>query len=251
MTEPATRPTRTLYGRRRGKKLRPARQALIDDLLPRLRIELPGTGRLDPAALFSPDVKDGLWLEVGFGAGEHLAWQALNHPHIGLIGCEPFVNGMASLLSRVAADGLTNVRLFDDDARLLMNSLADATVERLFILFPDPWPKTRHHKRRMVSGETLDLMARILADGAELRLATDHRGYCRWMVEHLARHPAFEWLARRPADWRRRPDDWPETRYESKALTGSWPVFLRYRRRDRAKNSAPLKGGAKTGSRSL
>lgn len=237
MTQQAGRPTRTLYGRRRGKKLRPARQALIDDLLPRLRVDLPATGYLDLAPLFSPPVVGGLWLEIGFGAGEHLAWQARHYPRRAIIGCEPFVNGMASLLSLVAADSSTNVRLFDDDARLLMNSLGDATVNRLFILFPDPWPKSRHHKRRMVGGETLDVMARILEDGAELRLATDHTGYCRWMVEHLARHPAFDWLARRPADWRRRPDDWPETRYEAKALTGSRPVFLRYRRRDRAQNN--------------
>ena len=233
VTEPAEQPTRTLYGRRRGKKLRPARQALIDEALPRLRIELPATGHIDPATLFPPAVSGDLWLEIGFGAGEHLAWQARNHPHIAMIGCEPYVNGMASLLSQVAAQGLANVRVFDDDARLLMNAIPDASVDRLFILFPDPWPKTRHHKRRMVGAETLDVMARILGDGAELRLATDHRSYCRWIIEHLAGHPAFEWLARGPADWRRRPDDWPETRYESKALTGSRPVFLRYRRRDR------------------
>jgi tRNA (guanine-N7-)-methyltransferase len=234
VTEPAARPTRILYGRRQGKKLRPARQALMDDLLPRLRIGLPAAGHLDSAPLFPSAVIAGLWLEIGFGAGEHLAWQARNHPDKGLIGCEPFINGMAALLSQVATDDLNNVRVFDDDARLLMDSLAEASVDRLFILFPDPWPKTRHHKRRVVNGETLDVMARILSDGAELRLATDHRGYCRWMIEHIAPHPAFEWLARGPKDWRRRPDDWPETRYESKALTGSRPVFLRYRRRNRA-----------------
>lgn len=233
MTVPAERPTRILYGRRHGKKLRPARQALIDDLLPRLRVELPAAGHLDPAQLFPSAIAAGLWLEIGFGAGEHLAWQARHHPDTGIIGCEPFINGMAALLSQVAADDLSNVRVFDDDARLLMNGLAKASVDRLFVLFPDPWPKTRHHKRRVINSETLDVMARILSDGAELRLATDHMGYCRWMIEHLARHPAFVWLAQGPGDWRRRPDDWPETRYESKALTGSKPVFLRYRRRDR------------------
>lgn len=228
---PEIKSTRQLYGRRHGKKLRPRRQALIDTLLPALRIT-PRPG-LDPASLFD-HAPSAVWLEVGFGAGEHLAAQAQRRSDVGLIGCEPYVNGLASMLALIDGEGLTNIRIHDDDARLLIDSLADASIERMFLLFPDPWPKARHHKRRFVSLSTLDACARILADGAELRLATDDVGYCRWMLAHLARHDAFCWMARRPSDWRQRPDDWPPTRYEAKAREqGRAPVFLRYRRNPR------------------
>ena len=230
MIQTGAGPSRILYGRRRGKKLRAGRQALIDELLPALRVALPAGGPLDPAALFAAAPR-AVWLEIGFGGGEHLAWQAEANPRAGLIGCEPFVNGLASLLAQVSARGLANVRVFDDDARKLLDVLAEASIARLFVLFPDPWPKARHHKRRIISRDTLAAFARVLADGAELRLATDDMGYCRWMIERLARHDAFEWLARRPTDWRERTDDWPETRYEAKARKqGARPVFLRYRR---------------------
>ena len=230
MIQSGAGPSRILYGRRRGKKLRPGRQALLDELLPALRIALPASGFLDPARLFAAPPRQ-VWLEIGFGGGEHLAWQAAANPEAGLIGCEPFVNGLASLLAQVSDRGLANVRVLDDDARKLLDVLAEASIARLFVLFPDPWPKARHHKRRIVSRETLDACARVLADGAELRLATDDMDYCRWMIEQLARHGAFEWLARGPVDWRQRPDDWPATRYEAKARKqGDRPVFLRYRR---------------------
>ncbi len=224
---------RILYGRRRGRALRPGRRALLETLLPRLSVALPEAGPLDPAALFDPRPR-AVWLEVGFGAGEHLLAQARANPDVGLIGCEPYINGVARLLSEIADDPPANLRLFADDARPLIEALAEASVERVFVLFPDPWPKTRHHKRRFVSTPMLDQCARILVDGGELRLATDHAEYARWMLDHLARHPAFAWTARGPRDWRARPADWPETRYEAKARAqGARPVFLRYRRRPR------------------
>jgi len=126
---------------------------------------------------------------------------------------------------------VANIRLFTDDARLLIAALPDRSLGRVFVLFPDPWPKTRHHKRRFVQTETLDQLARVMKAGAELRLATDDPSYLPWMVEHAGRHPAFEWLAERPEDWRKRPADWPQTRYEQKMLAGHRPAFLRYRRR--------------------
>ncbi len=222
-----------LYGRRRGRPLRPGRRALLETLLPRLSIALPARGPLDPATLF-PARPRACWLEVGFGAGEHLLAQARAHPDVGLIGCEPFINGVARLLSAIADDPPANLRLLADDARPLIDLLAEGSIERMFVLFPDPWPKTRHHARRFIGPANLDPIARILADHAELRLATDHAEYARWMLEHLGRHPAFEWTARGPADWRERPADWPETRYEAKARArGARPVFLRYRRRPR------------------
>ena len=220
--------TRRLYGRRHGKKLRPRRQALIDEKLPRLRIA-PAPG-LDPSTLFD-HAPSAVWLEVGFGAGEHLAAQARLRPDVGLIGCEPFINGLASLCALIEDSDLTNIRVHDDDARQLMDCLDDASIARMFLLFPDPWPKSRHHKRRFINADSLDACARILTDGAELRLATDDMSYCRWMLERLQTNPAFAWTARGPGDWRERPDDWPETRYEAKAREQDRaPVFLRYRR---------------------
>jgi tRNA (guanine-N7-)-methyltransferase len=225
---------RRVYGRRKGKKLRPGRQALVDDLLPRLQVELPESGPLDPAALFPRPVL-GLWLEIGFGAGEHLVAQASAHPELGFIGCEPYLNGMAACVAQVAESGLDNVRLWGDDARLILERLPQASLGRAYILFPDPWPKARHHRRRLVATPTLDLLASALIDEAELRLATDHMDYARWMLAHLMRHPAFEWLAERPADWQARADDETPTRYEQKALgAGSRPIYLRFRRRSRA-----------------
>ena len=227
-------PRRRVYGRRKGKKLRPGRQALVDDLLPRLQLALPEAGPLDFASLF-PRPTLGLWLEIGFGAGEHLVAQARAHPELGFIGCEPYLNGMAACVAQVAESGLGNVRLWGDDARLVLERLPQASLGRAHILFPDPWPKVRHHRRRVVSTPTLDLLAAALTDDAELRLATDHMDYARWMLAHLMRHPAFDWLAERPADWQNRADDETPTRYEQKALAaGLRPIYLRYRRRARA-----------------
>lgn len=222
-----------VYGRRKGKKLRPGRQALVDELLPRLQIELPESGPLDIASLFPRPIA-GLWLEIGFGAGEHLVAQARAHPELGFIGCEPYLNGMAACVAQVAESGLDNIRLWGGDARLVLERLPQATLGRAYILFPDPWPKTRHHRRRIVSTPVLDMLAAALTDEAELRLATDHMGYARWMLAHLMRHPAFEWLAERPADWQNRAVDETPTRYEQKALAaGQKPIYLRYRRRPR------------------
>jgi tRNA (guanine-N7-)-methyltransferase len=200
-------------------------------MLPRLAITLPETGVLDPAALF-PERPESVWLEIGFGAGEHLAAQAAAHPDIGFIGCEVFENGVARLVAEIARLGLVNIRIFPDDIRALLDALAPASLDRVFILFPDPWPKTRHHKRRLVSTATLDRLAVLMRKGAELRLATDDRDYLVWMLEHATAHPEFVWLARGPADWRERPSDWPPTRYEEKArAAGRTPAFLRFPRR--------------------
>src|SRR5258707_6470616 len=173
---------RTLHGRRRGKKLRVGQQSLLDTLLPRLSLALPAEpARIDLAHLFGGHLPSGgVWLEVGFGAGEHLVWQAEQHPAVGLIGCEPFINGVAKCLAHIERTGVSNVRLFTDDARLVMAALPDRSLARAFILFPDPWPKTRHHKRRFVERTNLDVLARLMKPGAELRLATDDPSYLPW-----------------------------------------------------------------------
>lgn len=220
---------RILYGRRRGRRLRTGQRARVEELLPQLEIDIES---FDPGQLFG----DGrpLWLEIGFGGGEHLAWQAAAHPDVGVIGCEPFMNGVVKLLGLIDADRLENVRLFRDDARLLVERLPPQSLDRAFILFPDPWPKARHHKRRIVSEPVLSRLADALVDGAELRIATDDPGYLEWILMHMRRQADFEWQARRPEDWRERPDDWPQTRYEAKAVAaGRRCAFLTYRRRPR------------------
>jgi tRNA (guanine-N7-)-methyltransferase len=224
---------RQLHGRRKARPLRPGQQRAMEELLPRLQLPLPAEGErpLDPFAAFDPRPA-ALWLEIGFGAGEHLAWQAAQNPDVGLIGAEVFQDGVARLLKRVEEEGLeANVRLHHGDGRALLDLLPDACLARVFVLFPDPWPKTKHHKRRIVQQAQLDQIARVLVDGGELRLATDDPSYQRWMLIECQRHPAFQWTARRPADWQQRGADWPATRYEQKAVgEGRTPIFLRYRR---------------------
>ena len=230
--EPARR--HQVFGRRRGRALRPGQKALINELLPRLAINVPASGHLDIAAFFG-NARPSIWLEIGFGGGEHLAQMAEQHPQIGFIGCEVFENGIVKLLAQIERRRLDNIRIFADDARSIMAALPPASVDRVFILFPDPWPKRRQHKRRIVSRATLDGLAQIMTDDAELRVATDDADYLCWILEHVTAHPAFEWLARRPGDWRERPRDWPPTRYEAKArAAGRSPDFLRVRRRSRA-----------------
>ncbi len=234
---------RQFYGRRHGKKLRENRAALMRDLLPRIAVpamppagggpDAPAGG-VDPGRWFDPPAR-AVWLEIGFGGGEHLAAQAAAHPDIGLIGAEPYINGVAALLAAVERDGLRNVRVLADDVRLLLPRLRPGCLERVFILFPDPWPKLRHHRRRIVNDRLLDCLAAAMPPGAELRIATDHMDYARWILAHLGRHPAFAWMAERAADWRQPPPDWQATRYEQKARAcGAEPVYLRYRRRETA-----------------
>ncbi len=231
---------RKLHGRRQGRKLRSGRRALLENLLPRLEIVPPASGGpIDLEALFGRASED-VWLEIGFGAGEHLAWQAERHPEIGFLGAEHFINGIASLLRLIEERGLTNVRVLQGDGRDLIDVLPAGSVGRVFALFPDPWRKTRHHKRRLVQGALLDRLAEVMRDGAELRLATDHRDYLIWMLERLTAHPEFAWLAQGPADWRARPPDWPATRYEAKAIDqGRRPTYLRFERRRRGDPGRP------------
>ncbi|WP_085125844.1 tRNA (guanosine(46)-N7)-methyltransferase TrmB [Tistlia consotensis] len=231
------RPRKTLHGRRQGRPLRGGLRDLVEQRLPAFELRLPDAGRLDPAAAFeSPGPRPrALWLEIGFGGGEHLAWQAARHPEVGIIGCEVFVNGIATLLRALEETGSGNVRIFRDDARRLIEALPDACLERVFLLFPDPWPKRRHAKRRFVAPATLDALARVLRPGGELRVASDDPTYQAWALAHLLAHPAFAWTAKSAADWRRRPADWPPTRYEAKALeSGRHPVYLAFQRVARA-----------------
>ena len=226
---------KVLYGRRRGRALRPGQRRVVDTILPRLRIDLPDDEQpLDPATLF-PGRPTDVWIEVGFGAGEHLAAQAAANPQVGFIGCEPYVNGIAALLLRMEDQELTNIRLYDDDGRDLIGHLAHNSIGRVFLLFPDPWPKARHHKRRFVSPQTLDQLARVMKDGAELRFATDDPGYLAWTHEHFDRHRGFSMSGDGPAEPQDRAPAWPETRYEAKARrAGRACSRLQFWRRPRA-----------------
>ena len=227
MSETPERLRRRLYGRRKGPALSAHQENLRETLLPKLLLHVKA-GR-DPRAYFA-DVDD-VWLETGYGGGEHLLWQAQQNPRIGLIGAEPYISGTAKLLSKLdAAAPPPNIRLYEDDARDIIDALPDASLGRFFLLFPDPWPKTRHHKRRFLQTEILDKLARVLRPGAELRFASDDAGYLAYALERLMAHAAFVWTAAGPSDWKTRTPDWPGTRYEAKELHGP-PVFLRFIRR--------------------
>lgn len=218
------------FGRRRGRKLSPRQAVLLRDVLPRVAIDL---GAPPPAALtaFFAEPPHDVWLEIGFGGGEHLLWQAEHNPGVGLIGCEPFLDGVVKALSGIEHQGLRNVRLLPDDVRPLLRWLPEASLGRVFILFPDPWPKKRHVKRRLLSGPLLDLLARAMRPGAELRVATDIGDYARTLLIAVRAHGAFYWTAKSPADWRERGADWPLTRYEQKALReGRRRYFFFFRR---------------------
>lgn len=224
------RPWRNLYGRRHGKKLKPNQARLLETLLPRLAV--PGVtprdnpGRLALAPLF-PDGRP-LWLEVGFGGGEHMAHQAAAHPEVGIVGCEPFVNGVAMALSRIDGAGVGNVRLHAGDARDLIELLPEGGLARVFLLYPDPWPKARHVRRRFMNPENLGLLERAMAPGAELRVATDIADYADHARAVGEAAPGFRRVVR---DEREPWDGWSGTRYEAKALkAGRVPQYLTFQR---------------------
>lgn len=219
--------TRRLYGRAQGHKLRQGQQALVDELLP--RVSVPAQGPLDAATLFGTSRP--LEFEIGFGAGEHLAGQAAMRPDHGFIGCEPFVNGVVGALLHIRDQRLDNVRLHMGDALDVLERLPDASLERLYLLHPDPWPKARHAKRRMVNDGPLDLIATKLKPGGEFRLGTDDPTYCRHAMMVMNRRRDFTWLAQDAQDFLTRPADWPETRYERKARRQGHEVwYFRYSR---------------------
>lgn len=226
MNDPAT--IRRLYGRRAGHTLRAGQAALMERMLPSLTV--PASGPISAAALFGKDCP--LELEIGFGSGEHLAAQAAIRPKHGFIGCEPFLNGVVGALGHIEDDGLKNVRLHMGDALDVLERLPDASLARVYLLHPDPWPKARHAKRRFMNKGPIDLIARKLKPGGKFRFGTDHPIYCRWAMMVMGQRTDFKWLASTPEDFLVRPDDWPETRYERKARRLGHEVwYFRYRRR--------------------
>ncbi len=217
-----------LYGRSSGHKLRPAQQQLIDTLLP--AIAVPADGEIGSRRLFGEDRP--LHLEIGFGSGEHLAARADLLPDHGFIGCEPFINGVAAALAHIRDRQLANVRIWRGDALDVLRRVPDGALSFVYLLHPDPWPKARHSKRRMINDGPLELIAAKLRPGGELRVATDHPIYLEWVLMVLQRHSErFEWLAQRPSDFLEPPGGWLETRYGAKSRReGRRPYYLRYRR---------------------
>ena len=223
------------FGRRRGRKPSARQQALLDEMLPRIEVDpgsLQASTPADLAHALSIAADGEIWLEIGFGGGEHLLWQAHHNAAVTVIGCEPFEDGIIKVLAAIEDDGLSNIRLLADDVRPLLRRLPRACLARAFILFPDPWPKRRHVKRRLLQPELVAELARVMKPGAELRFATDIADYVRTGLLALYANDSFEWTATRPSDWRNRPADWPPTRYEQKAgREGRRCYFFSFRRR--------------------
>ena len=226
MSDPTT--IGRLYGRRAGHKLRAGQAELVDDLLPGLSVP---DGPLDAIALFGEHCP--LELEIGFGAGEHLAGQAAMRPDTGFVGCEPFLNGVVGALGHIRDGGLDNVRIHMGDALDVLNRLPDASLDRVYLLHPDPWPKVRHAKRRFMNSGPIELVARKLKPGGEFRFGTDHPVYvahAMMVMQQQAAH--FDWQVETASDFLTRPADWPETRYERKARRLGHEVwYFRYLRR--------------------
>jgi tRNA (guanine-N7-)-methyltransferase len=223
MSDPTT--LNRLYGRGKGHTLRPGQKVLVTDLLPQVSVP---EGPLDAFSLFGDNRP--LEFEIGFGAGEHLAWQAAQRPGSGFIGCEPFLNGIVGALAHIRDGELSNVRLHMGDALEALKRFPDASLDRVYLLHPDPWPKARHAKRRMMNPGPLDRIAAKLKPGGEFRFGTDHPVYIRWAMMQMNKRRDFEWQINAARDFQVRPDDWPETRYERKARTvyGHEVWYFRY-----------------------
>ena len=231
------------FGRRKGRIIRKAKTTLLDAFLPKVRLKDDCT--FDKETMFGKKVEK-VYLEIGFGNGEHLVGQAKNNPNIGFIGAEVFQNGVANLLSLItgikegsnlpedinlSADREDNIRVYDDDMRLLFPRIPDGFLDKVFVLFPDPWPKKRHASRRFINPDNLKELSRILKKGGILRVATDHKVYKSWTLHQLHDCPDFRWTATCGNDWKHEPSDWVETKYQRKAIReGRKPVFLDFER---------------------
>lgn len=221
---------RKFYGRRKGRSLGKKRDRLVAELLPEITIHIDGKDKIDPFSLFDTKVSE-IWFEVGFGQGEHMAKLAEVNPNIGFIGCEPFINGVSSLLVEIEENNLKNIRVWPNDARDLMDVMPDDCISRAFLIHPDPWHKTRHHKRRFIQPETVTTFARMLKSGAAFEVATDDKNLCDWMLQTITDNDAFDWTAECADDWRKKPADWPVlTKYGQKQLAGI-PAYMKFIRK--------------------
>ena len=199
------------FGRAKGKKLSPAQQGRFETLYPKVKIDTD-------TPLTAVNTDSPVWFEIGFGGSEHLIWQAEQNPNVTIMGAEPFQNGIAKALRSIEDKSLSNVRLHHGDARDIMENLADGSLDKVFVLFPDPWPKTKHHKRRLINAKFLEHVHRILKPGGEFRFGSDIIHYVDWTLTRVKSHGGFSWNPKSQSDWRERAPDWPSTRYLEKAL---------------------------------
>jgi tRNA (guanine-N7-)-methyltransferase len=221
----------SFFGRRKGHKLRIHQADLIENLLPHLSIHIASSSPANPAALFDP-AAESVRLEIGFGGGEHLIAEALACPQVGFIGCEPYVNGMAKILTAIETHNIGNIKLFAGDAAELLAWAPPHSLERIDLIHPDPWPKRRHWKRRFVQDATVAAMARVLKPGCEFRFVCDIDDYVAWTLQRLLRSPDFSWMAERADDWRLPWPDYTMTRYGRKATReGRRATYLRFARK--------------------
>jgi tRNA (guanine-N7-)-methyltransferase len=226
----APHPHGSFFGRRKGHKLRAHQADLIEHLLPRLALDITGPSPPDLAGLFDPKA-DAVRLEIGFGGGEHLIAEARAFPNLGFIGCEPYVNGMAKILTQIETNDIANVRLFAGDAAELLAWAPPGSLKRIDLIHPDPWPKRRHWKRRFVQDASVAAVARALEPGGEFRFVSDIDDYGAWTLAHLLRSPEFVWTAQRASDWKLPWPDYTMTRYGAKAeREGRKATYLRFRR---------------------
>lgn len=223
-----SRATEAFFGRRRGKTMRPLQAAALESGFGRYRLDLTAEPPLDLRSLFEAEIS-AVRLEIGFGGGEHLLHRATEQPSTGFIGVEPFVNGMAKMMMALSNTPLANLRVYDDDATRLLDWLPQGSLDGIDLLYPDPWPKKKHWKRRFVSPVNLDRFARVLKPGSSFRFASDIDTYVNWTLRHCRAHAAFRWQASEAADWHRPYDGWPGTRYEAKAIReGRRPAYLTF-----------------------
>ncbi len=231
MSDSPERPFRNFYGRTRGKTLKQSQRGYLSEDLARLspgRVEWDDNPSREPLDLETLFEGREVWLEIGFGGGEHMVHQAVQNPDVGIIGAEPFINGVAMLLGKIRKAGVENLRVHPGDVRDLFDVLPKASVSKAFLLYPDPWPKARHHRRRFVTEEHLVPLAAVLKPGAEFRVATDIPDYVRQTLEEVPRYE-FSWTAETARDWREPWSDWISTRYEQKALReGRVPHYLTF-----------------------
>lgn len=227
---------RKRWGRRKGRPLNMTRQEAMDNVLSRYgldiaHIENSRPQSQNPQSFFENHLKE-IWLEIGFGNGEHVIGIAKANPDVGIIGCEPFVNGVSALCKMIEEQDITNIRIWPDDAHVLMNRLSPDSIDTCFVLFPDPWPKLRHHKRRFIRKENMDVLSGLIKSQGILHLATDHPDLAEWMLEQGITHSDFEWLAESCEDWQKEPDEWVKTRYQVKALEqGRKSFFMNFKRK--------------------
>lgn len=225
------RKDRYLFGRRKAKPLSPHQQALLDLLLPKLSVDPGRDPILDLPSLYRHRPKS-VYLEIGFGGGEHLVARASVSPEAGFIGVEPFLNGIAKALTRIDALQIENIRIFDKDAALLVGELPNDGLAGVDLLYPDPWPKRRHWKRRFINRENLGQIVRILSPGGHLRFVSDHPGYVNWTLRHCLDQPGLHWIAKHAGDWQNPWPGWHSTRYEKKAFReGRRPAYLIFEKR--------------------